>query len=205
MTTQHENIVDPYIHEVKGAAAASADQILVANGAGSASFTAPAVVAAILGPLVDITGQFPYGGLYFTTPSVTTISASGTYYKAAGATTVTNARQFDMPANNRLRYLGTTARHFHIVLQCSITFDAGANQIAGIQLWKYDDSAGSGSLVAHSEAKSIVASTDIAQITSHADAMLDENDYIEIHVANHDNTNDIQVDLGYMFLVGMPT
>lgn len=38
MTIQHEDIADPYIHEPKGVAAASADTVYVADGAGSGTW-----------------------------------------------------------------------------------------------------------------------------------------------------------------------
>jgi hypothetical protein len=200
---EHNVLTDPELHEIKGAAAATANSIPVANGAGGTPFKTPAEYADIIEDELDLSNRFPYGGLYFTTPALSTISVQSTYVKAAGATTATNLLLFDMPVNNRLRYIGTTMRHFHIVLQTTLEFASGTNQIAGLQLWKYDDSAASGALIAHSEAQAIVPSTDLMQLTSHADAMLDENDYIEMHIANHSNTNNMTVNLGYMFLVGM--
>jgi hypothetical protein len=204
VSVQHSAITDPNIHEPKGVASAASGAIYVADGAGSGAWYSPTQYAALITPELDIPVPFPYGGVYFTAPSVTTISVSGTYVKAAGTTSPTNLLQFDTNSvSNRLRYIGTSMRHFHIVLQASITFSSGTNQVGGLQLYYYDDSEASGVLVPHTEAKSIVASTAVTQITSHGDLMLSENDYIEIWVANHSGTNDIQVDLGYMFLVGM--
>ena len=75
MVTQHENIVDPYIHEVKGAAAASADQILVADGAGSASFTNPDTL--FVSPV--------YGSMWMTGNATgTSIPTADTYVQVAG-------------------------------------------------------------------------------------------------------------------------
>lgn len=147
-----------------------------------------------------------YGGIYFTTPAATTISVATTYYKASGTTTSTNlSTNMDMPADNRLRYTGTVMRHFHIVGQASITLASGTNQDIGIQVYKYDDSAGSGALLAHSEARTTIPGTNVVQITTHADAMLDENDYLELHIANHTGTNNCTVEFGYVFGVGMIT
>ena len=146
----------------------------------------------------------PFGGLSFTTPAETAIAVAGTYYKAAGTTTVQpHVHLVDMPADNRLRYTGTVPKHFHIVLQASIEYSTGTNLISGLQLWKYDNRAATGALVAHSEAKGVVDGTEVAQLTSHADLMLDTNDYIELHVANFDGDNNVTVNLGYVFMVGM--
>lgn len=153
--------------------------------------------------LVSVTPD--YSGMYFVTPQATVIGGIGAYTKALGTTQLTSSSSTmdDGSANNRLRYTGTVMRHFHIVLQASVVLVAGNNQDLGIQLYRYDTSAGTGSLLAHSEARNTVPGSDIVQITSHADAMLDTNDYIELHVANFTTTNSIQVDFGYMFCVSM--
>lgn len=145
-----------------------------------------------------------YGGCYFTTPAATSISVATTYYKAAGTTTLTSASAtVDMPASNRLRFLGVAPRHFHVVMQASVELAAGQNQDIGLQLWKYDNSGASGALIAHSEARTTISNTAVVQITSHADVMLDTNDYIEIHIANHSGTNNITAEFGYLFAVSM--
>ena len=153
--------------------------------------------------LVSVTPD--YAGMYFTTPAVTTIGVAGTYVKAAGTTTITNSSSAmgNGGASNRLRYTGTAMRHFHVVLQASMTLASGVNQDIGIQLYRYDDSGATGAVVAHSEARSTIPGQNIVQITSHADVMMDTNDYIELHVTNNSSTNGIQVDLGYVFCVSM--
>ncbi len=146
----------------------------------------------------------PFGGLYFSTAAVTTISVAGTYVKAAGTTTATNlSSDITMPANNRLQYNGVAQKHFHIVAQASVDLASGTNQDIGLQVWRYDNSAASGALLAHSEARTTVAGTDVIQITTHADAVLDTSDYIELHIANNTGTPNITVEFGYLFLVGM--
>jgi hypothetical protein len=49
MTVQHRDIPDAQLHQVKGAAAASAGQILVATGTGSATFQNPSFTSAAVG------------------------------------------------------------------------------------------------------------------------------------------------------------
>ena len=145
----------------------------------------------------------PMGGLYFSTPAATTIGSTGVYVKAAGTTTSTILSSMTMPANNRLTYTGTSPRHFHIVAQASITPATGTNQDMGIQVWKYDNSAASGAYLAMSEARTTISSTAVEQITTHGDAMLDENDYLEIHIANHTATNNATITYGYLFGMGV--
>ncbi len=147
----------------------------------------------------------PFMGLNVTTPVQTSISSSGVYVKAAGTTTVTN-KSADMDANsvnNRIRYTGVSPRHMHLVAQASITLASGTNQDIGLQIWHWDDSAGSGTLLGHSEARTTFGATAIIQITTHGDMMMDTNDYIEMHVANHSGTVNFTLDFGYLFAVGM--
>ncbi len=147
----------------------------------------------------------PFMGLSITTPVQTSISSSGVYVKAAGTTTVTNksADMDDNSVSNRIRYTGVSPRHFHLVSQASISLASGTNQDIGLQIWHWDDSAGSGTLLAHSEARTTFGATDVIQITTHGDMMMDTNDYIEMHVANNTGTVNFTLDFGYLFAVGM--
>ena len=153
---------------------------------------------------LDSIAQY-FGGLSFTTPALTTIVAADTYVKAAGTTTIQpHVNSVDMPVNNRLRIVpGTPTRHYHIVVQASFNFATGVNQTAGLQLYHFDASAGTGSLVAHSEAQSRVSGADVMQITSHGDLMMSEEDYIELHAAHINGTTNLTVTLGYMFMLSM--
>jgi len=116
MVTQHENIVDPYIHEVKGAAAASADQILVADGAGSASFTNPDTL--FVSPV--------YGSMYMTGNATgTSIPTANTYVQIAGNYTAgpLNGVTF---ASNSLTVL--TAGVYFCSFTMTFTEDGGATE-----------------------------------------------------------------------------
>jgi len=147
----------------------------------------------------------PYMGVYITTPAETSIAVAGTYVKMAGTTTITN-NSSNMDANsvsNRIRYIGSIARHMHVVAQTTMALAAGNNQNVGIKVYHYDDSAGTGSLLEHSEARATIAGIAEFQITTHADLMMDTNDYIEIWVANESGTNNVQANESYLFAVGM--
>jgi len=157
--------------------------------------------------LQDDVRIMPYMGVTFSTPAETSIAASGTYYKAAGTTTITNRSTDtfdDNSVSNRLRYTGTATRHMHIVAQCSVEIASGSNQDIGVVIYHYDDSGASGAIVAHSESRTTIAGTDIIQIVTHGDVMMSQNDYLEIHVANHTATNNCTLQFGYLFAMGMP-
>lgn len=147
----------------------------------------------------------PFMGISITTPVQTIIGSSGVYVKALGTTSVTN-KSADMDTNsvnNRIRYTGASPRHMHLVCQASIVLASGTNQDIGLQIWHWDDSAGSGSLLAHSEARTTFGATDVIQLTTHGDMMLDTNDYIEMHVANNTGTVNFILNFGYLFAAGM--
>lgn len=153
--------------------------------------------------IVSLTPDF--AGLEFTTDVETSIAVAETYVKAAGTTVLTNSsdNMTNGATNNRLVYTGAQPRHFHIVLQASIALAAGSNQDISIAIWKFDSSEGTGSILAHSEAHNTLSGTAVEQIISHADTLLATNDYIEMHVTNNTNTNNLTVEYGYLFGVSM--
>lgn len=153
----------------------------------------------------------PYAGISWTTAmstpnsTATSISVAGTYVKGAGTTSETHASStFTTSTSNRITFTGTESRVGHIVMQATVSLTSGTNQGIGIALYHWDDSAGTGSLLPHSECITTIASTDSAQITSHADAVLEENDYIELWIANHTNTNNVLIEYAYLFVMGSP-
>jgi hypothetical protein len=146
-------------------------------------------------------------GYYWSSTSQTNVTSAGTYLKAAGTTagttTPTSNLSYDS-VSNRIKYTGAPGRHFHIVAQASIGLSAGTNQDIGIGVYHWDDSASSGALLPGSEAHNTQAGTDDAQVTTHADVVMDTNDYIELWITNHTSAaNDPTVDFGYVFAMGM--
>lgn len=143
-----------------------------------------------------------YGSLYFSTSATTNILSSLTWTKAAGTTTAVNLRGFDMPADNRLRYTGTTSVHVHGVISLSSsTVNANKDILYGV--YYYDDSAASGSVLAHSILERSHGTSDIGAIALHFDQMLDTNDYVELHVQNQSDASDLEIAYGYIFMMGM--
>jgi len=144
----------------------------------------------------------PYGSMYWSTAIETSISTVDTWTKAAGTTSSVSLRHFDMPASNRLRYTGTPSIHVHGVVSLS-TNTASANKTLRTGAYHYDDSGASGSVLTHSVLERRHASNDIGAIAIHFDAMLETNDYIELHVKNITDSTNMTVDYGYMFMLGM--
>ncbi len=149
-------------------------------------------------------GQVPYGGMFTLTPVETVISSPGAYVKGACQTQVSNLRNFDMPADNRLRYIGLIPYHFHVVTTISMTA-AGNNLTASFKLFHFDDSAASGAVIDGSIVNRFISiGADEGSAAQHWDVILEENDYLEIHVANLTNTDNITLSNLYVFAMGMP-
>ena len=147
----------------------------------------------------------PMGRVATNVPALTDIVTQNVMVKAAGTTTLgPMPHQVDAGGSDfRLRYTGTITRHFHIALDFNAEFASGTNLIAAAQLYLWDDSAGSGALVDHTYRRSVVAGAFVQQITMHSDIMMDENDYIDLYVANTSAVQDVTIDDAYMFMVGI--
>lgn len=153
--------------------------------------------------LIISIGQLPYGGIHTLTSVETTISDVDTYVKGACTTQTSNLRNFDMPADNRLRYTGTIPFHMHIACSISMTA-AGNNKLASFKLYKYDDSLGSGAVIDGSQVNRFMSiGADEGSTALHWNVILDENDYLELHMANLTDSTNITITNLYMFAMGM--
>lgn len=144
-----------------------------------------------------------HGSFYVSSAAATVVAVAGTYTKVLGTTTLNpNSDLVDMPANNRLRYTGAAAKHFGIDCSFSVT-SPSSNQVMGVRIWHYDDSAGSGAYLDFSEIRrKIGTGTDIGAASCHADVEMETNDYVELHLTNYTGTNNIQLDYMYMRMFG---
>lgn len=106
-------------------------------------------IAGLLGVLLDNTRRLirpvhfrdivetlrvDYGQIYLTATATTTVASAGVYYKAAGTTAlsaVPPARNFSMPASNRLQYNGATPRLAEVWAHFSV--DTAINQLLRFQ------------------------------------------------------------------------
>jgi hypothetical protein len=77
--------------------------------------------------------QAAFGGLYMQ-DNATTTSADTTWKVPGGTSTLKLANNFDMPANNRLRYTGAVTKKFRVMLTCTV--NAPDARIAWLSLGK---------------------------------------------------------------------
>lgn len=148
-----------------------------------------------------------YASCYISTPAATTISDSTNYFKCGGTTTDISLHRFDgktaLAVDNRLKYTGSPNVHIHGACTISFTIASGTNKVLEFDVYHYDDSAASGAVLGSSKV-TVNASSTAAQSTAlHFDVMLEQNDYIELHVKNTTDTVNVQVENMYLFMLTM--
>ncbi len=136
--------------------------------------------------------QAEHGGIYVSTPASTAIAVAGTAVKAAGTTTLfgATANNFDMPADNRLRYIGTPTRTVLVTASLSISVNTAVlDKLLSVELFK------TGSLITGAVNTGYAAQTTVKEVNIAVSAMvsLANNDYVEAFITNEDSTDDITV------------
>lgn len=144
-----------------------------------------------------------YGGMYFTTPAATTPAGASTPLKALGATTAGLLSGFSMPTDNRLRYDGTPTRLVEVSCVGNVVAGVASKKISA-HLYHYDASATTGAVIPESEVELQLSGTETDEqvITVLAQVEMDTNDYIELWIENHTDTNTITIDRANIKAIG---
>ena len=155
------------------------------------------------GALTGITtmpSYWPIGELTMSSnATATVIGSSGVYTNMAGTTALSSfSSGFDMPQNNRLRYTNSTTATMHIACTVSFSVAAGSNQEFRAQVWK------NGTNLIGSEIRDTCNnSTDVESTAIHTSTTMNQNDYIELFIANQSSGNNFVVSTFNMFVLGM--
>jgi len=131
------------------------------------------------------------GECYVTSSAATTVSVAGTYYKAAGTTTlVAGAYEFDDDSgtSNRLKYTGSVPVHADIVATISMTA-AASNQVIGFKVAK-----GGMVMDASTVRRKVGTGSDLGALVCRASVSLATGDYVELWVTNETTTTTVTVD-----------
>ena len=127
------------------------------------------------------------GFMYVSSTANTIISGIGIPTKVAGTTTAGELFRFDMPADNRLRYLGDHDVYKTIDVNGSWDLVSGGNKDATLYVAK------NGTVISASAMLSqIVGSNDKGMISTTANVLMSKDDYIEVFIANESDTTNIQ-------------
>ena len=162
-----------------------------------------------------VNSTIPMGSIYWRdNATVTTITTQKTvltdnsnFYKVLGTSTLKANMQFDMPANNVLRYTGTETKHFHIVVQFSGVSDGGNDRVCYFTVVKnIVENVGDPTVVSTFDdivlANSMHSTRDSGNAI-HTDVMLSTNDTLSLCIANTTNTDDQTIKHFYIFALGM--
>jgi len=129
--------------------------------------------------LVDFDGNiivYPHGSMYISS-AASVANTSGTEVKANGTTTAVILTSFDMPANNRLRYIGPSTINVHCSAALSAVTDAGGN----ITLEFFFAKGGAVDAKTHISRK-LTIGTDEGAASLDGVFSLAQNEYIEVFV-----------------------
>ena len=150
---------------------------------------------------VPMWGAMSMGELYMENNATQTshVGAGGAYVKVAGTTTLSGlVSDFDMPADNELRYTGAITKRFHIAVSISFTV-MNNNKLVGYEVWKNNSARIPGSLIK----RFVATGADVGSTAIHCFESLAQNDYLTLRVAN--NTDDVNTttDTMNIFAMGM--
>ena len=127
--------------------------------------------------------QSAYAESYISTSAATTYSATNTWYKISGSTSLTTGENFDDASgtDNRIRYTGTASRAFFITVCGTVTGTNSNTILVGLDV--------SGTHKDASITAVTISGTHKHPFSSQAIVFLDTNDYIEVHTQNQSSTN----------------
>lgn len=132
-----------------------------------------------------VTLEVAHGSICVTTPVETAIGTVDTPIKMLGTTALTSgAQEMDMPVNNRLRYVGGSAKVFNLALYVGTTA-AGNNKDQAVYIAK------NGTVISQSKIDHRLGTgADHKSISTGITALAVTNDYFEAWIENEtDDTN----------------
>ena len=159
MATEHNAITDPEIHEPKGVAAASADQVYVADGAGSGAWR-----------------YTPHASCYYDDIGTGTTLTTPTAYTLIGPATTgdTVPREFTHNSLGRLTYTGAATLDIQLLATISFKHSTGAGTDCYFQIFKNGAAIAGGQHVTDGD-----TAYHMVSLAVHADQAV-TNDYFEV-------------------------
>lgn len=179
---EHNALTDPELHEPKGAAAATAGQVYVADGAGSGAFQ---------GIGISYSQGFLNGNSTVTTISGTgagnevRVNTGGSWSDVPGL-----SNNFSADVNGRITYDGTKDIFALVNFTFSINQGSAAAKVYTFQV------AVNGTVVPSSLMEVSTDGTNDDYVTGHSIVNLTNGDYVEIYVRNDTDTTDLTVETG---------
>jgi len=178
---EHKNIANDNLHEPKDVSTASANNVYLADGAGSGNWRHPS----------------PHGGWYYSNIGTgTTYSTPTSYTLMSLVSTATGVHEFTHNSLGRLTYTGTPDRHLHIVLDTSFKHSTGSGQDIYMSWYKNGVEETGSNIVRTAD------SANYGQVAMHWDDIASTNDYYEVYLKTA--SGNVIIHKAYGFIMGMP-
>jgi len=150
-----------------------------------------------------IHNTFEGGRVDVTTAAATALSgvAIGAFLDLAGTFTASDLQHFDSPSNGQLRHLGVDPREYDFF--GDIVIQGTAGDVIEVKVVKWDNSV-SGFVDVMTQSREInnfTGSTDAAFFSLNNNAILDENDYLKLQVANTTAARNVTAKLTDYFII----
>lgn len=135
------------------------------------------------------------GRLYVSSESATVVAAGSTWYDLNATWTSNRLEHFDSPSSGQLRHLGNSPREYRCVV--NFVMESNQNNVLGLRLRKWDDSASSFSefTEVRRQVNNLSGSRDVAVFNFVFNVNLDQNDYVYFQVRNNNGNNNITLEL----------
>jgi len=144
------------------------------------------------GDCTGVSNTYVGGEWTVSTGATTTISASNTLYKMSGTTSYADMQWFSQTTNNAFVY--SSSQPISIEVRGGLSFSGGNNDVLGLQVRQWDDSAGAYVDVGAKFAATLNGGggADRAEnLSFFARTTISENDRIEIWIENQTDTTNI--------------
>lgn len=150
-----------------------------------------------------IHNTFEGGRVDITSAAATVLSGEsiGVFLDVAGTYVASDLQHFDSPSNGQLRHLGVDPREYRFF--GDIVIEGTAADVIEVKVVKWDDSAaGFVDVMTQSrEINNFTGSTDSAIFSLNNNAVLDQNDYLKLQVANTTAARDVTAKLADYFII----
>ena len=144
---------------------------------------------------IGMPNTFEGGRLRVTSENLTNIGAGSTWYTLNAVWASNRLEHFDNPSTGQLRHLGNSPREFRCVV--NFVIESTRNNVIGIRLRKWDDSASSfeNFTEVRRQVNNLSGQRDVAVFNFVFNVNLDQNDYVYFQVRNNNGNNNLTLEL----------
>ncbi len=145
---------------------------------------------------------FEGGSIGVATEAATVIVLPSTFVTLnAGSWNTNDLEHFDNPLGNQLRHLGNSPREYKVI--ADLTLESQSNNVLTVRVRKWDNSAATFITVLdqNRQVNSLVGGRDVAFFNININTELDQNDYIELQVANQTSITNVTAEVDSYYII----